>query len=87
MPQASKFLRLRWKDDTTAWEQLVVNFTEHAGLIRPKAGYTPTKDDLSAIKYLCDEWDYAYQPEPCEVQEQPKNVARWCLCFPPKGMQ
>ncbi len=73
MPQASQQLRDRWHRDggQPAWVQLgwdgaavrSTRFVNHAGAISPLPGVVPTSDDLSAISYLCDEWDYDYDPK------------------------
>lgn len=64
MPQSSDELRARWwppGDDTKPWRQLGENFTSRIGILRPRPGYQPTVDDLSAIDFLCSEWDYGYE--------------------------
>lgn len=61
MPRASDYLRQKWGSHEQAYEQLRPNFTDDRGVLRPKAGYTPTAEDYSAIDYLCDEWDYGYK--------------------------
>lgn len=72
MPQATEALRTRWdhynKLDRKAIAHLrQVNFTWLKGIIRPPEGYQPTSDDYSAIDYLCQEWDYGYDPSPASV--------------------
>lgn len=62
MPQATNDLKKRWLSDGCALSQLGKNFTYSAGIIRPVLGYTPTADDISAIDYLFQEWDYGYEP-------------------------
>ncbi|MDN7489451.1 hypothetical protein QZM35_17220 [Burkholderia sp. AU45274] len=59
MPQATDDLREEWTD-STALEWLAGNFRWPGGMIRVRAGYMPTKKDLRAIQYMCDEWDFAY---------------------------
>lgn len=61
MPQATAELSRRW-DEETAWDQLAFKTIETAGVIRFRDGYSPTEDDLSAVDYLCQEWDYGYAP-------------------------
>jgi hypothetical protein len=62
----------KWSgDDSDALIHLDPNFTDTAGLLRPKTGYTPTPKDFAAIDYLCNEWDYAYEPSPMEAAPQP----------------
>lgn len=51
-------------DDSEALQLLRGNFSDTAGLIQPRAGYKPTEADFAAISYLCNEWDYAYDPTP-----------------------
>lgn len=65
MPQTSDELRAKW-DDGTAHEQLALNFLCKAGLFTEREGYVPTDEDYSALQYLCEEWDYAYQRRPKE---------------------
>jgi hypothetical protein len=60
MPQATPELRARWSEET-AMKQLLGNFIiSRNGIIFPIPGYQPTDNDLSAIEYLFQEWDYAY---------------------------
>lgn len=62
MPQARPELRHLWGEDPSRAERLLKErFTITAGVIRPKAGVIPTEHEYSAIEYLCDEWDYAYE--------------------------
>lgn len=51
-------------DDFDALRHLSANFTDTAGVIQPKPGYSPTSKDYAAIDYLCNEWDYAYATTP-----------------------
>ncbi len=45
-------------------DTLSKNFNEKAGVLYPKViGYQPTLEEMNAIMYLCDEWDFAYIPE------------------------
>lgn len=71
MPQATDELRGRWGGEQGVGEDKAFNhlskkgFTFNAGLIRPPLGYDPhadTEDTEGAIDFLCDEWDYDYQP-------------------------
>lgn len=65
MPQASERLRAMFSDDRAAWEILRVDFADDRGVIRPVSPLdelTPAQFD--AIDYLCDEWDYGYEPFP-----------------------
>lgn len=62
MPQASEELRARWDgpDDSTALKHLHsagYKLTREWAWKAP-AGKTPTADDLSAIQFLIDEWDF-----------------------------
>lgn len=59
MPQATPELSQAW-DEESAWDQLAFKTTETAGVIRFRDGYPPTDDDLRAVDYLCQEWDYGY---------------------------
>lgn len=60
MPQATEELRAEWTDET-ALHWLAGNFRWPDGMIRAKAGYVPTERDLSAIDYMCCEWDFAWE--------------------------
>lgn len=66
MPQATQELRDRWDHDTymekLAWDHLRKRgFTfDRSGMIKAPKGYDPTEDDYSAIDYMCQEWDYAW---------------------------
>lgn len=64
MPQATDELRAKWGNggDEEAWTQLAGKTVEVAGMISFRKGYEPTEDDLSAVEYLCQEWDYGYKP-------------------------
>ena len=45
----------------TELDVLAKNFNEKAGILYPKVlGYIPTIEEMKAITYLCDEWDFAY---------------------------
>lgn len=40
------------------------NFNEIGGVLYPKVhGYKPTLDEQQAITYLCEEWDFGYDPD------------------------
>ena len=63
MPQASHELQERWgTDDEKAWAQLAGKVIDIAGLLSFRKGYQPTGDDLSAVAFLCEEFDYGYKP-------------------------
>lgn len=64
MPQASDELRARWGiAPERAMNALSPSrFENDNGLIRPKQGVIPTEEEYSAIDFLCDEWDYAWDP-------------------------
>lgn len=48
----------------TEMEFLQKNFTAYGGVIRPKQkGYKPTSEEQKSIIYLCEEWDFAYDPD------------------------
>lgn len=64
MPSGPIELHRKWGDDGTAWEALKANYKEHRGIIYPKvAGYEPTDEEDSAIRYMIMEWDYGYANE------------------------
>lgn len=70
MPRASDELRAKWGGhdgvgDDKAIDHLVkcgFAFTR-GGLIHPPAIYQFHADTEDAIDFLCDEWDYAYDPK------------------------
>jgi hypothetical protein len=64
MPQASDELRAKFPGwDEEALAVLEVNFTEKAGIFRPKVkGYEPTLREDDALDYMFHEWDYGYEP-------------------------
>lgn len=66
MPQASDELRARWGiDPDRAFRTLSDSrFEIDNGLIRPRYAVFPTEDEYSAIDFLCDEWDYAWDSRP-----------------------
>ncbi|QDH83662.1 hypothetical protein [Achromobacter phage Motura] len=65
MPQASAELAAKFKDDGDAFEVLADRFHVGTnGYIQPKQGTEVTDDDMDAIEYLVDEWDYGYDNTP-----------------------
>lgn len=56
----------RFHDDATAWEYLASKgFTHNRGIIKPPITDLDHRHDqtaLAAIDYLCDEWDWGYEP-------------------------
>ena len=66
MPQATRELQETWDHDTYM-DKLAIDhlrkrgFTFSKGLIVAPDGETPTEKDFSAIDYLCQEWDYAWE--------------------------
>ena len=65
MPQAPDELRVRWGSDCAAFSQLGNRFDiSRGGIITPRPLVAPSEADLSAIDYLCLEWDYGYEPGP-----------------------
>ncbi|WP_446333618.1 hypothetical protein ACRHQP_00775 [Burkholderia pseudomallei] len=60
MPQASEELREEWTD-STALEWLAGNFRWPGGMIRMRQGYMPTAKDMRAVRYMVDEWDFAWE--------------------------
>jgi hypothetical protein len=65
MPQASEELRVKFPGwDEEAHAVLEANFTEKAGIFRPKIkGYKPTPREDEALDYMFHEWNYGYEPE------------------------
>jgi hypothetical protein len=69
MPQATRELQIRWNHDqvmdSDATNHLLNsgNFYFSKGIIKAIPGYQPTPDDYSAIDYLCQEWDYGWEPQ------------------------
>lgn len=62
MPQADNVLRIKWAgpDDTKALNHLLEAgyvMTEWWTWVVP-AGREPTDDDMSAVQFLIDEWDF-----------------------------
>ena len=40
------------------------NFNERSGVLYPKIkGYKPSLEEQKAIMYLCEEWDFCYDPD------------------------
>ena len=72
MPQASDELRQRMNerfgdpiDDGEPWKFLKARgYTAPRFLIRPPEGHTVTEDEGECIDFLCDEWDWAFDPKP-----------------------
>ena len=68
MPTASDDLRERWghPDESVAEKFLELRGYEllKSWNWRVPENHTPTDDELSAVAYLCDEWDYGG----CEYQ-------------------
>lgn len=69
MPRASDYLRSKFPDcDGEALAVIYpVTTISAGGIIRsntPHTWDTLTDREREAICYLCDEWDYAYEPEP-----------------------
>lgn len=66
MPQASEELRAKFPGGD--WEAFLV-IREHyrvrlGGIIEPRIlGYKGTAREYDAIDYLCNEWDYGYDPK------------------------
>jgi hypothetical protein len=75
MPQATPELCAKFPGhDAEAFEVIKANFTtSRGGVIYPKVvGYKMTEREGDAIDYLCDEWDYGFNP--ClEGQEDKPN--------------
>lgn len=75
MPQATDELRKRWGGENGVGDDKAMNhllfhgFTFHQGIIHPPKGWDwkdPTAigmDTWGAVEFLCDEWDYGYEPD------------------------
>lgn len=64
MPQATQDLRDKWGlDPSKALECINANFlmNERGEITRKDYSHEPTEEELSAIDYLFQEWDYAYE--------------------------
>lgn len=65
MPQASDELRAMWEDDNAALTYLEgrgIKETRNGLLIIPN-GFDLNDKDVAAIRYMLDEWDYAWEQE------------------------
>jgi hypothetical protein len=70
VPQASDELRARWNDGDNVDDVRATDHLFHHGfkvsrggvIYHPDPNYKPTETDNSAIDYMLDEWDYAYDP-------------------------
>ena len=52
-----------FEDDVEPWKVLAeAGFTDDRGVIREPEGHVLTPLQIAAISYLCDEWDYCYEP-------------------------
>lgn len=50
-----------FNDEAEAWRVLEISGygqTRGGLIVPPSFAYIPTPDDLAAIRYLCEEWDY-----------------------------
>ncbi len=53
-----------WDNDTNAMRFLEKGFNlSRGGIYSPKYNHKPTREEYSAIDYLCNEWDYGYDCE------------------------
>lgn len=70
MPQATDALRKRMEDrfgdpidDYAPWKFLADRgYTSSHFVIRPPDGHAVTEEEGECIDFLCDEWDWSYQP-------------------------
>lgn len=74
MPQATDELRKRWGgrqgvgEDRAEEHLLSLGFTIDKGVIRAPKNWdwkdpkVVSADTWGAVEFLCDEWDYAYEP-------------------------
>lgn len=75
MPQATDELRKRWGTDGGAGDEKAIEhlvkygFEFNKGVIKPPPQWNwddpriKAADTWGAIEFLCDEWDYSYQPD------------------------
>lgn len=71
MPQAEAWLAAKW-DEGKAIAQLGSNFSSVSGVFHPLPGYDPTDEDMEALMYMVQEWDYAYDPAPMSKEDARK---------------
>ncbi len=72
MPQADDELRAKIEkmfgdpvDDSGPYKKLIdAGFVDARGILRPPAGRDISDDEWTCIAFLCDEWDYSFDPEP-----------------------
>ena len=52
-------------DDREALDILKKNFIElkNGFLVKKNKKYQPTEEEFKAIDFLCDEWDFLFDPE------------------------
>ena len=66
MPQATEEQRKRWGGELGIGEDKAIKFLEDAGYILsrdwrwflPNPNHTPTPNEISAVQFLIDEWDF-----------------------------
>jgi hypothetical protein len=65
MPQASDKLREQWVDDRNALDYLAARGIRErrGGLLVIPNGFELNDMDVSAIRYMIDEWDYDWEQE------------------------
>lgn len=73
MPQATEELRKRWHyNDNGKWpaDKQAYDYLKDRGWgydkgtwRKPRTDYRPTEDEWSALEYLVQEWDEAYEPD------------------------
>lgn len=70
MPQATQELRDRFPmGDDQAWDLIKGLVENHRGILQPKKDTDLdlfTNDMWQVIDYLCQEWDYGWNPKPVE---------------------
>lgn len=66
MPMATPELAAKFQNDGEAWEALEKLgwlMDRHGYLIPPSQGYRPADGrESDAVEYLCDEFDYSFDP-------------------------
>lgn len=51
-----------YNDDAEAWQQIAGKVHNDGGVLYPKPGVLLSDEDMAAITFLCNEWDYGYEP-------------------------
>lgn len=84
MPSGPSHWHNFWQGDEKPWRYLAARgFADERGMIRDPAipGFEPDTLDYAAIDYLCQEWDYGYEPtKPASLSPSGEGVeAPWLV--------